>query len=905
MCLRFVLLMLACALAQAAPVERWGSTDIELAGPSTGNPFMEVDLSATFRQGTRSIKVPGFYDGDGKYKIRFMPDQLGAWTYETQSNRPELSGKAGKLDVIAPGAGNHGPVGVRNTRHFAYADGTPYWQVGTTSYAWTHQTEALQAQTLATLSKAPFNKMRMAVFPNHDDKNEPPRFPFAGSPPKAWDFTRFDPAFFRNLELRVGQLRDLGIEADLILFHPYDKGYWGFDRMPDDVNQRYLRYVVARLAAYRNVWWSMANEFDFLKEKTMPEWDSYFQTVQASDPYQHLRSIHNAFVFYNHTKPWVTHVSVQSGAIAEDFERAVLLRDVYNKPVVYDEVKYEGNFSRRWGQLKPEEMVLRFWQGAIAGTYVGHSETYEDPKGLVWLAKGGTLRGQSPDRLAFFRKILSESPAEGLEPIDKWQDYPFAGKHAQYYLGYFGKQTPTSWPFMLHKTGLKDGMKFKVEVIDTWNMTIEKVPGEFEIKQKGDYFYADTKDRSIALPGRPYMALRITRLRQMEPPPSLSDARINTDGATQKNAWLNYLTASRGQLAADQAALAAERVGIAPPAAVAAGGARDGGMPLNRPMNWYGSAEAIRVADNIVSFQTPAGGWSKNVDRTGPVRQRGQHYVAFEGPRESWNFVGTIDNSATMTELRFLARVQGQVPEQAAKVYRESFAKGVRYLLNAQYPNGGMPQVYPLQGGYHDAITLNDNALAEVLEMFQLVAGRKAEYGFVPESLAAEARAGADKIVELVLAMQVKVNGVKTGWGQQHDALKLAPVGARNFEPIALASAESARILTVLMQLPNPSPQVVEAVHAGAAWLERTALRDVDFKATDSATGRRLVAKPGAGPIWSRYYDIETMKPIFGDRDRSIHEDVNELSLERRNGYSWYNEGPLKALQRYAIWNKR
>lgn len=510
---KLILLLAAlCGLAQAAPVERWGSTDIDLKGPGSGNPFTEVELSATFRNGQRSLQVPGFYDGEGNYKIRFMPDAVGEWEYETRSNRPELDGKKGVITAVAPGAGNHGPVRVKNVRHFAYEDGTPFWQVGTTSYAWTHQTEALQQQTLRTLAASPFNKLRMAVFPNHDDKNVPPRYPFVGKPPKAWDFSRFDPAFFRNLEQRVAQLRELGIEADLILFHPYDKNYWGFDQMPDEVNQRYLRYVVARLAAYRNVWWSMANEFDFLKEKSMPEWDSYFQTVQAADPYQHLRSIHNAFVFYNHTKPWVTHVSVQSGAITEDFERAVLFRDVYNKPVVYDEVKYEGDFTRRWGQLTPEEMVLRFWQGAIAGTYVGHSETYQDPNGLVWLAKGGTLRGQSPQRLAFFRKILSESPPEGLEPIDKWQNYPFAGKHAQYYLGYFGKEAPTSWPVSLFKTDLKDGMRFRAEVIDTWNMSITPVDGVFEIRKRDDYYFADKDGRSIPLPGRPYMAVRLVRV---------------------------------------------------------------------------------------------------------------------------------------------------------------------------------------------------------------------------------------------------------------------------------------------------------------------------------------------------------------------------------------------------------
>lgn len=501
------------AAPAAGPVERWGMLEIALAGPADGNPFMEVELSAVFRQGAREIAVDGFYDGDGHYKIRFMPDTAGAWTYETRSNRAPLRGKRGRFDVVQAAAGNRGPVSVRNTFHFGYADGSPFWQVGTTSYAWTHQSDALQERTLRTLAGAPFNKLRMAVFPNNDDALADQRFPFPGKPPHGWDFGRFDVAFFRNLDKRVAQLRALGIEADLILFHPYDKGRWGFDRMPAAVNDRYLRYVVARLAAYRNVWWSMANEYDFLTEKKADDWDHYFQLVQAADPYGHLRSIHNAFRLYNHTKPWVTHASIQHGAATEDPERAVLYRDVYNKPVVYDEVKYEGDWSKRWGQLTPEEMVLRFWNGAIAGTYVGHSEIYRDPRGEIWLGKGGTLKGQSPPRLAFFRKILEQSPAEGLEPIDKWQDHPFAGRHGEYYLGYFNREKPASWPFVLFKTGLQDGMKFRAEVIDTWNMTVTPVDGTFEIKKRDDYTFADKDGRSIALPGRPYMAVRIVRVR--------------------------------------------------------------------------------------------------------------------------------------------------------------------------------------------------------------------------------------------------------------------------------------------------------------------------------------------------------------------------------------------------------
>lgn len=504
----------ACVGGQSGEAEQWGVFEVSFSGPAEGNPFADVELTGVFTQGDQTIAAAGFYDGEGTYRIRFSPPAQGEWTYVTRSNRPELSGKTGTLKVVPPSKGNHGPVRAAHTFHFAYADGTPYRPIGTTCYAWIHQPMELQEQTLRTLSQSPFNKIRFCVFPKWYayNRSEPLLYPFEGTPPASWDFTRFNPAFFRHLEKRVEQLCRMGIEADLILFHPYDGGHWGFDRMPKEADDRYLRYVVARLGAFRNVWWSMANEFDFMKEKTPEDWDRFFQIVQASDPYSHLRSIHNGAILYNHTKEWVTHASIQNGSAVEDSGRAVLYRDVYNKPIVFDEVKYEGNLPQRWGNLSAEEMVHRFWEGTIAGTYVGHGETYLEPNDVIWWAKGGVLRGQSPARIAFLRKILEEGPPEGLEPIDKWQDWPFAGKRGEYYLGYFGREVLTEWPFELYRAGLADGMKFTVEVIDTWNMTITPVDGVFEVKKRDNYTYADKDGRSVPLPGKPYTALRIRRV---------------------------------------------------------------------------------------------------------------------------------------------------------------------------------------------------------------------------------------------------------------------------------------------------------------------------------------------------------------------------------------------------------
>lgn len=502
-------------MSENAPesVERWGIFEVALPGPLQGNPFLDVRFSARFYQEDTVVEASGFYDGDGIYRVRFSPETTGRWHYVTRSSYAELDGHRGALDVTEPAERNHGPVRVRNTFHFAYADGTPYRQIGTTCYAWTHQGGALEEQTLRTLGASPFNKIRFCVFPKHYayNQNEPARYPFEGTPPRGWDFERFCPESFRHLERRIGQLRDLGIEADIILFHPYDEGHWGFDRMTPVEDDRYLRYVVSRLAAFRNVWWSLANEYDFMREKRESDWDRFFQIVEATDPYHRLRSIHNGTLLYNHTQPWVTHASIQNGSATEDAGRAILYRDVYRKPIVFDEVKYEGNIPRRWGQLSAEEMVRAFWEGTIAGTYVGHGETYAHPGDILWWSKGGVLHGESPSRLAFLRQILEDGPPEGIEPIDKWQNARMGGRAGDYYLVYFGAERPTSWPFRLYREKLEEGMVFEAEILDTWNRTITPVEGTFTLRKDGDYSYADREARAIRLPGRPWIALRLRR----------------------------------------------------------------------------------------------------------------------------------------------------------------------------------------------------------------------------------------------------------------------------------------------------------------------------------------------------------------------------------------------------------
>lgn len=519
----FVLVFSISAIAQSEKIERWDRFEITLPGPDAGNPFDEINLSADFTNGKENVKVNGFYDGNGKYKLRFMPETAGEWKFKTTSNSKVLNGKTGKFLCVEATGNNHGPVKVADTYHFKYADGKRYYPFGTTLYAWTHQPQALEEITLKTLEKAPFNKVRMCVFPKFYSgvENEPEFYPFVkkeetkrenGKIKFVWDFSKFDPVFFQHMEKRIDDLKNLGVEADVIIFHPYDKGHWGFDSLGKEHDLRYIKYLTARLSSFRNVWWSMANEFDYIKTKPREVWEFYTKAVVKNDPYKHLCSIHNGSVYYDNWKPEFTHVSIQNGSTVEDFGRATLLRDVFFRPMLYDEVCYEGDLPQRWGHLSGEEMTSAFWQGVIAGTYVTHGETYKNNGDTIFWAKGGKLIGSSPARIGFLRKILEEAPGP-IALADVWKDHKTATADSSYYLIYFGKEMKEEWEFSLPKKGgPAAGKKFQVELIDTWDMTVRKLPEVFEIAKPEEYRIFDKNRKKIRLPMKPYLALRITEI---------------------------------------------------------------------------------------------------------------------------------------------------------------------------------------------------------------------------------------------------------------------------------------------------------------------------------------------------------------------------------------------------------
>jgi pectate lyase len=316
---------------------------------------------------------------------------------------------------------------------------------------------------------------------------------------------------------------------------------------------------------------------------------------------------------------------------------------------------------------------------------------------------------------------------------------------------------------------------------------------------------------------------------------------------------------------------------------------------LRKPDTWFASDEAKQVAVNILTYQTEPGGWPKNLDTT----------LAPTGERPDTQ--ATFDNGATTDELRFLARIYVATRDDR---YRTAFLKGMDYILHAQYANGGWPQYFPPGRGYHRYITFNDDAMVRLME-FLRETYRRPTYAFVDDSRRAAARQAFDRGVQCILNCQIKVDGKLTGWCAQHDEKDLSPRPARKYELVSLSGSESVGIVELLMSLDPPTPAVRQAIEGAVAWFQAAELhgiRVVTVPDEKSPKGKNkiVVKDPSAPPIWARFYEIGTNRPIFSDRDGVPKHDLAQIGYERRNGYSWLGYRPERLLTReYPAWKKK
>ncbi|MCJ7447668.1 MAG: pectate lyase [Bacteroidales bacterium] len=320
------------------------------------------------------------------------------------------------------------------------------------------------------------------------------------------------------------------------------------------------------------------------------------------------------------------------------------------------------------------------------------------------------------------------------------------------------------------------------------------------------------------------------------------------------------------------------------------------------PDEWYGSEESKSVAENVLLYQRDFGGWPKNIPIHKPLTDAEKAKINDDKGLNDAIF----DNSATTTEMKFLVRMYNKTKNEA---YKDSFNRGLKFILDAQYDNGGWPMFFPLRKGYYTHITFNDNAIVNILEMLRDIGANKQLYSSIvhPEFFS-RSKTAYNKGIDCILKTQIRVNDKPTVWCAQHDEKTLLPAGARTYELPSFSGAESVGIIKLLMEISDPSPEIIVSVQGAIEWLDSHRIKNTRWDFFTNNAGqrdRRIIQDPKAGDMWARFYDLETGQPFVCDRDGIKKKSLEEIGYERRNGYSWYTDAPQEVFEKYPEWKAK
>lgn len=317
---------------------------------------------------------------------------------------------------------------------------------------------------------------------------------------------------------------------------------------------------------------------------------------------------------------------------------------------------------------------------------------------------------------------------------------------------------------------------------------------------------------------------------------------------------------------------------------------------------FFASAEARRIGDQVLLYQRVTGGWPKNLDMCTPFSPAMIDSITADKNRKDDS---TIDNNATTTQMAYLARLYKATGDEK---YRDAVRRGIEFLLSGQYPSGGWPQFWPENHGYQIHITYNDNAMVNTMKVIRDMVNGHEPYepatGIVTDEMRERLSDSFKRGIECILATQIVTDGKPTVWCQQHYRDTYAPAPARAYELPSYCSNESAGIVDLLMELPEPDARVRRSIHGAMLWLDEHKITGyriahVDTQGNPNTT---LVADDTAAPIWARFYDLEHGEPYVCDRDGIPRRHLEEIGSERRNGYGWYNRNVADLYDRYAAW---
>jgi PelA/Pel-15E family pectate lyase len=323
------------------------------------------------------------------------------------------------------------------------------------------------------------------------------------------------------------------------------------------------------------------------------------------------------------------------------------------------------------------------------------------------------------------------------------------------------------------------------------------------------------------------------------------------------------------------------------------------GRPRHQP------TEVKAIADNILLFQKNNGGWPKNYDPFA-VLTASQKDSLLDAKGQTNT---TFDNGSTYNQITALATAWLALHDNR---YSVGAVRGLEFVLTAQYKNGGWPQYYPLENNYSRCITFNDGAYEGIMRLLKDVADKKPQYAFIDENQRGRLVAAYDRGLDCIMKTQINDAGKPTAWCQQYNERTLQPAWARKFEPPSICNKESADLVLFLMSIDNASPAVRRAIENAVAWFRESAIHGVRVQTIPaermvtpfrvSTSDRVVVTDAAAPPIWTRYYELKTHRPLFCNRDSKVVYSLAEVDRERRDGYGWYTYSPQQVLDRFAAW---
>jgi len=321
-------------------------------------------------------------------------------------------------------------------------------------------------------------------------------------------------------------------------------------------------------------------------------------------------------------------------------------------------------------------------------------------------------------------------------------------------------------------------------------------------------------------------------------------------------------------------------------------------MPAKNQQS-YKQSQVQEIADNILLYQQPNGGWPKNYAMLAILTPE-QKQVLLQHTDSNRT---TFDNGATYSHIEYLAKAFSLTGNPQ---YKNAALNGIKFMLTAQYSNGGWPQFYPDVSGYRKYITFNDGAMIGVMTVLHQIVQNNPDYSFVDEATRKKVAKAFAKGIDCILKCQIKENGLLTVWCQQHDNIDFRPVGARAFELASKGSGESVEIVQLLMSIDHPTPEIINAIKSAVIWFKKVAIKGIRVKtitATEevykfhaTSQDRIVVDDPAAPPIWTRYYELGTDRPFFANRDGKAVYKLSDVSRERRTGYGWYGYWPEKLI---------